>query len=220
MNRLVDRRDVSHLGVAAAAHEGLVAIHPFHDGNGQLARILANWGLAKRGVPFVVALCASQTRRSTYIAALRGARGPGKSAGIAAPGIAVPVAAPGMTAAIAAAPGMAAPVAAVGAAIMAPGSAAAVQPALRDSTGRDATQAEHPVGGPRERLARRPEEQLARRLLQPGERGEMRFILALGSHFRPFPTVWAAAQVVRWETDVSASPALAMMRAGTAAALT
>lgn len=44
---------------------------PFPDGNGRLARILLNWALAKRGLPFVVGLCATEAQRAAYIHAIK-----------------------------------------------------------------------------------------------------------------------------------------------------
>ena len=68
------RTEISHLGLAAAAAVGLVSIHPFHDGNGRLSRILANATLHYRGFPFVVSLCGTDDQRRSYVKAIETSR--------------------------------------------------------------------------------------------------------------------------------------------------
>ena len=74
INKLCQRADISHLGLAAAASVGLLSIHPFHDGNGRLSRLLANAMLRRRGVPFVVGMCGTDDQRKTYVAAITASR--------------------------------------------------------------------------------------------------------------------------------------------------
>ena len=69
INGLASRPDVGAFGLAAFAAVGLVELHPFADGNGRLSRALANWALRRAGLPFPIALCATQGQRSDYIAA-------------------------------------------------------------------------------------------------------------------------------------------------------
>ncbi len=57
--------------VAAGALLGLLNVHPWRDGNGRVARILASYVLRRAGVPFSVALTASTEHRRAYVAALR-----------------------------------------------------------------------------------------------------------------------------------------------------
>lgn len=54
---------------AAAAHAWLTHIHPFEDGNGRLARLLANIALAQAGLP--PAIVKSSSQRGPYLDALR-----------------------------------------------------------------------------------------------------------------------------------------------------
>ena len=58
-------------GAAAAVTLGLFEVHPFSDGNGRLGRLVANFVLRQRGVPFPVALCATPAQRADYTAAVR-----------------------------------------------------------------------------------------------------------------------------------------------------
>ena len=74
LNALVNRKEISHLGLAAAACVGLLSIHPFHDGNGRLSRLLANAMLRRRGVPFVVSLCGTDEQRRAYVKAILSSR--------------------------------------------------------------------------------------------------------------------------------------------------
>jgi len=67
---LAARDDVSAVAKAAWAGYNLLALHPFPDGNGRLARALVNAVLARGGVPFVVGLAASEAQRGAYRAAL------------------------------------------------------------------------------------------------------------------------------------------------------
>ena len=70
MRALAARDDVSAVAKAAWAGYNLLALHPFPDGNGRLARALVNAVLARGGVPFVVGLAASEAQRGAYRAAL------------------------------------------------------------------------------------------------------------------------------------------------------
>jgi len=70
LNALSEREELDALGLAAAAHVGLVSIHPFSDGNGRLARILCNWALRKRGVPFTISMCSTDEQRQLYVRAV------------------------------------------------------------------------------------------------------------------------------------------------------
>ncbi|WP_132291627.1 Fic family protein [Kribbella sp. VKM Ac-2568] len=54
---------------AAAAHAWLTHIHPFEDGNGRIARLLANFALGQAGLPPAIVKHASQ--RGEYLDALR-----------------------------------------------------------------------------------------------------------------------------------------------------
>jgi len=54
---------------AATAHAWLTHIHPFEDGNGRVARLLANLILTHRGLP--PAIVKNRTQRSPYLNALR-----------------------------------------------------------------------------------------------------------------------------------------------------
>ena len=58
-------------GAAAAVTLGFFEVHPFIDGNGRLGRLVANFVLRQRGVPFPVALCATPAQRADYTAAVR-----------------------------------------------------------------------------------------------------------------------------------------------------
>jgi len=60
---LLSRQDISICAKAAWALGHLVAIHPFADGNGRLARLLANWVLASCDLPFAV-LCSADSQRA------------------------------------------------------------------------------------------------------------------------------------------------------------
>ena len=72
LQRLDARRQcIGAIGFAAAALYGIAQLHPFEDGNGRVARIVANWALSRCGLPFVVNLCATQQQRAEYIAAMR-----------------------------------------------------------------------------------------------------------------------------------------------------
>lgn len=54
---------------AAVAHAWLTHIHPFEDGNGRVARLLANMALAQRGLP--PAIVKHKSQRGAYLDALR-----------------------------------------------------------------------------------------------------------------------------------------------------
>ena len=71
VNTLCERDDVDEIGAAAAAHSGLIAIHPFHDGNGRMARLLMNFVLVRRGLPFTVVASSTEEQRVEYIKAVR-----------------------------------------------------------------------------------------------------------------------------------------------------
>ena len=70
LRTLSARDDVSPVAKAAWACYNLLALHPFADGNGRLARALLNMMLARHGVPFVVTLAASDSQRAAYRTAL------------------------------------------------------------------------------------------------------------------------------------------------------
>ena len=70
----MNRTEVSHLGLAAAAAVGLLSIHPFHDGNRRLSRLLANAMLRRRGVPFVISVCSTDDQRRSYVKAIEASR--------------------------------------------------------------------------------------------------------------------------------------------------
>jgi hypothetical protein len=55
---------------AAAVCFGVLDIHAFTDGNGQLARILTNWALRRAGLPFVINLFATPAQRREYVTAI------------------------------------------------------------------------------------------------------------------------------------------------------
>jgi len=61
---------------AAWAMFWLLAIHPFKDGNGRMARILMNWVLSQCNVPFVCYVCASPEQREAYISASKAGHDP------------------------------------------------------------------------------------------------------------------------------------------------
>jgi hypothetical protein len=61
------RRDISMSAKAGWLLGNLLAIHPFNDGNGRLARIVANWVLVSCDLPFSVVLCSSDSQRADYI---------------------------------------------------------------------------------------------------------------------------------------------------------
>jgi len=71
---LCSRPDITHLGLAAAAAHGLLSIHPFHDGNGRMSRLVANAMLRMRGVPFVINVCATEEHRAGYVGAIIASR--------------------------------------------------------------------------------------------------------------------------------------------------
>jgi fido (protein-threonine AMPylation protein) len=81
VNTLCARSDVDAMGAAAGAHCGLLAIHPFHDGNGRIGRIVMNWVLAKRGLPFTVVASSSDEQRADYIRAVKSSARPQTAAG-------------------------------------------------------------------------------------------------------------------------------------------
>lgn len=47
-------------------------IHPFDDGNGRVFRLLCNWVLLRRGLPFAITFCSSPALRKRYIASSNG----------------------------------------------------------------------------------------------------------------------------------------------------
>ena len=55
---------------ASVALFGIVDIHPFVDGNGRLARIIANWALQRGGLPFTINICATPTQCAEYVTAI------------------------------------------------------------------------------------------------------------------------------------------------------
>jgi len=76
MNAFVDNLNTklphfNHHACVKAAYVAyrLSRIHPFEDGNGRVARLLANYVLMGDGLPFPVLLCASAADRKQYIAA-------------------------------------------------------------------------------------------------------------------------------------------------------
>ena len=64
------RTDLSAVAKAAWAGFQLLALHPFADGNGRLARALVNLFLSRGGVPFIVGFAASDSQRAAYRTAL------------------------------------------------------------------------------------------------------------------------------------------------------
>lgn len=71
LNSLTKRgyRTADSIIKAAAAHAWLTHIHPFHDGNGRLARLLANMILAREDMPPLI--LKNDTHRERYIDALQ-----------------------------------------------------------------------------------------------------------------------------------------------------
>lgn len=67
MLTLASRSDIHPLLQSAELHYNLVAIHPFHDGNGRTARLLMNDHLLTRNLPPVVIRV---DRRGEYLSAL------------------------------------------------------------------------------------------------------------------------------------------------------
>jgi fido (protein-threonine AMPylation protein) len=59
---------------ASVVFFGIVDVHGFSDGNGRLARIAANWALAKTGFPFCVSFHATPSQRTEYSRAIRKTR--------------------------------------------------------------------------------------------------------------------------------------------------
>jgi len=51
------------------------AVHPFADGNGRLGRVIVNYVLRRRGIPFLVTLCPSSSARRHYTAAIHASAG-------------------------------------------------------------------------------------------------------------------------------------------------
>lgn len=80
-NRAEREDGIAPVDLAALLHYRYVRIHPFEDGNGRIARLLANWVLARHGVPMVVV---RSRRKDEYLEALHAADlavGPSPSAG-------------------------------------------------------------------------------------------------------------------------------------------
>ncbi len=76
MERLVNfinHSDLHPVELAARAHYKLVAIHPFVDGNGRLARLLMNLLLMKKG--FVPVIIKNEAREAYYKALMEADRG-------------------------------------------------------------------------------------------------------------------------------------------------
>ncbi|WP_293787159.1 Fic family protein [uncultured Aeromicrobium sp.] len=69
MNRVVETRCLPAPVAAAAVHAWLAHIHPFHDGNGRVARLLANLIVGREGLPPLVIEHVSD--RHDYITALQ-----------------------------------------------------------------------------------------------------------------------------------------------------
>lgn len=59
---------------ASVVFFGIVDVHGFSDGNGRLARIAANWALAKAGFPFCISFHATPNQRTEYSRAIRKTR--------------------------------------------------------------------------------------------------------------------------------------------------
>lgn len=71
-NRLLQRTDITCVAVAAYFFHEFLCIHPFHDGNGRMARLLCDFIFWKYGkMPFPVNLCMSDWQRRELTAALR-----------------------------------------------------------------------------------------------------------------------------------------------------
>ena len=64
------RTDLSDVAKAAWAGYNFLALHPFPDGNGRMARGLVNMVLARFGCPFVVGFAANEVQRAAYRTAL------------------------------------------------------------------------------------------------------------------------------------------------------
>lgn len=74
------REDLTPHAKAAWAGYHVLAIHPFADGNGRLARLLIAWVLSCCGVPFPLVLCGSEEHRTAWREAIiAGHRGLGDS---------------------------------------------------------------------------------------------------------------------------------------------
>jgi hypothetical protein len=86
--RLTDCLDVARANVATALDDGgegaavwaaavvalgVLDVHPFVDGNGRLARVLVSCVLRAAGQPFVIALCATEEQRGTFVSTVRAA---------------------------------------------------------------------------------------------------------------------------------------------------
>ena len=70
LRTLSTRDDLTPVSKAAWAAYNFLSLHPFRDGNGRMARGLANMMLARSGVPFVVGFAASDAQRKAYRDAL------------------------------------------------------------------------------------------------------------------------------------------------------
>ena len=74
------RTDLSDVAKAAWAGYNFLALHPFPDGNGRMARGLVNMVLARFGCPFVVGFAANEVQRAAYRTARREPQGEGRAA--------------------------------------------------------------------------------------------------------------------------------------------
>jgi len=85
---VLNRQDLSPSARAGWTLYNFLSLHPFCDGNGRVARILAKWMLLASGVPALVVdriqLVSTKTKRGKYIRAiLRGRRSGGESSELA-----------------------------------------------------------------------------------------------------------------------------------------